>query len=58
MYTVSLWGDENVLKIDGSVVAQTVNALNATELFILNGLFGYVTLTLKKKKYMEVAFLL
>lgn len=57
MYTVSLWDDENVLKIDGSVVAQTVNALNATELFTLNGLFGYVTLTLKKK-YMEVAFLL
>ena len=57
MYTVSLWGDENVLKIDGSVVAQIVNVLNATELFTLNGLFGYVMLTLKKK-YMEVAFLL
>lgn len=39
VYAVTFWGDENVLKIDGGVLAHTVNVPNATEFFTLSGLF-------------------
>lgn len=39
-YSVSFWGDENVLKLDSGDGYKTLNVLKTTELYTLNGEFS------------------